>query len=888
MSRPSSRSSEKNALSPITRIFNLFAYVGFRHLKMRPIRSLLTTLGVSLGIALFIGIRIINQSTLASFKENVEAIAGKATLTVTAGEFGFDENLLDVIQKVPGVKHAIPMVESHGYLASSGTNQKNTPETLFVLGVDLLKEQAVRTYKTEDEQIIDDPLVFLNQPDSIIVTHEFAKNHHLKIDSKFAIATATGKKTFTVRGLLSPVGPAKAYGGSLAIMDIDGARMTFGKEGKLDRVDLVLREGSDISEVGKRIEEKLGSGYQVVRPATQSEGMAKMVQSYQTMMTFFSTLALLVGLFLITNSISISVAERKKEIGTLRALGSSRPGILTLFLTEAVAMGLVGSLLGVGLGRVLASFLMKIVSQSMSSQYLTKIEISRLQFGAADILQALWIGAFAALVAAAWPAFRATRIQPLEAMKNAEVGKEAASSGFLRWAPYVGGLLIVGVTLSAWLGLPTKYPLLEHLDQGFSIIGAAFLGPSVVILLVRLVRPIAIPFGGPVTRLAQDNLIRNPKRTASNVMSLMVGLILVILIAAVNQSFSVTIQEWFDRIIRSDLVVSSTGQLISYQTQPLHESVGRELEKVKGVAMGERFGAYGVRFVHILYEGKKIAVKANDEPYAAAHYSTLDVLDRPREEAGRELFHSADPVLMVSENFVLHFGKKTGDHISVDTPTGKVDFRIVGVMKDYASDVGVFYLNRDQYRTLWRDPLVSVFGLHIAPGFRAEEVRAEIDRQFGQSRNLMVVSNAELKKEMNRIIDQSFANTRAVEGAALLVGLLGLLNTLLISVMERMREIGMLRAIGMSQVQVSRMIFQEALFQGGLGAVTAVALGGWLGYVWITFSLSRVLGGIVQFHFPWMSILTTVLTGLVVATVAGFFPARRAARMEITEALDYE
>lgn len=863
---------------------NLFRYVGLRHLRMKPIRTILTTVGVSLGIALFIAIEIINRSTLASFKESIEAVAGKATLSVTAGEAGFPEDRLELIEKIPGVKHAVPMIESRAYFSGN----REASETLIILGVDLLREQSVRTYKTADEQIIDDPLVFLNQPDSIIITHSFAKQHSFDLDSGFDLATARGTKRFTVRGMLSPEGPAKAYGGAIAIMDIDGARLTFGKEGKLDRVDVVTREGESVDQVAARIRSRLGPGYEVERPETQNENMERMVKAYQTMLTFFSTLALLVGLFLITNSISIAVAERKREIGTLRALGATRWGILTLFLSEAVAMGAVGAFLGAWLGRGLATFLVSLVAHSMSSQYLTRIEVSHLVFGPGEVARAVLLGGAAAFVAALWPALRTTTIQPLEAMRSREVGEEAARIGIYRLAPWAGVGLLVVMAATTLAGLPARYPWIDTVDMVFSMVGSALVGPAFVAALLRAFRPVVLRTGGTLSRLAQDNLLRNPRRTGSNVMSLMVGLILTVMIAVVNTSFRVTILDWFDKVMRADLLVSSSGQIISYQSQPLHEELGPMLASVPGVRRGTDRGAYGLRFVHVQYQGRQLGLKAYDEPDPAAHYTSLDVQDRPVEDAGRELFHSPEPAAFVSENFILHFHKKTGDTLELDTPSGRVPFKIVGVIVDFASPEGVIYLDRQVYKKLWHDPLVNAYGLQLEPGADLNQVRSEIDRRFGRAKNLMVISNAEIKEQMVRTIDQSFGYTRAIEGAALLVGLLGLLNTLLISVMERMRELGMLRAVGMSRGQMARMILQEALIQGGFGAIAAVVLGSGITYLWITHSLAHVLGWMIHFHFPWISVVTTVLVGTAVALVAGFFPARRASHLVIREALEYE
>jgi putative ABC transport system permease protein len=863
---------------------NLFQYVGLRHLRMKPIRTILTTVGVALGISLFIGIEIINRSTLASFKESIDAVAGKTTLSVSAGEAGFPEDRLEIIEKAPGVKHAVPMVNARAYFSGN----TDSTETLVILGVDLLREQSVRTYKTSDEQVIDDPLVFLNQPDSIIITHAFARQHGLKLDSTFELATAHGSRKFTVRGMLSPEGPAKAYGGAIALMDIDGARVTFGKENKLDRVDIVTRDGEDVDQVAQKLSSLLGPGYLVERPESQNEAMSRMVKTYQTMLTFFSSLALLVGLFLVTNSVNIAVAERKREIGTLRALGATRVSILALFLSEAVAMGAVGAFIGAWIGRGIASAMVGMVTGSMSSQYLTRIEVSHLMFGPGEVLRAVLLGAGAAFLAALWPSFRATMIQPLEAMRQRELGEDAAQRGFYRYMPWIGAGLLGFMAITTLLGLPARYGAVDGVDQACSMIGAALLGPWMVASFIKLFRPLVLKFGGTVTRLAQDNLLRSPQRTGSNVMSLMVGLILVIMIAVVNASFSQTLNDWFNRVLRADLLISSTGQIISYQTQPIHEDLGLELARIPGVEAGPDRSAYGLRFIHIPYEGHSLGLKAWDEPDPSLHYSTLDVQDRPVADAGRELFHSNVPTVLVSENFVLHFHKKTGDTIQLDTPTGRIDFKIVGVVVDFASPEGILYMDRVNYKKFWRDSLVSVFGVQLARGADLETVRREIDRRFGKSKNLMVVSNTEIKAQLLNTIDKSFGYTRAIEAAALIVGLLGLLNTLLISVMERMRELGMLRAVGMSRSQLSRMILLEAFIQGGFGALAAVILGSMITYLWITHSLAHILGWLIQFHFPWLSIITTVLVGTGVALIAGYFPARRASNLEIREALEYE
>ncbi len=870
---------------------NLLTYVGFRHLRRKPLRTLLTTLGIAFGVALYLGIRLINESVLNSFQDTIESITGKAKLTVSAGDAGFPEERLEIIRKIKGVKHAVPMVESRAYFVGSLHDGAEKPaETMMILGVDLLQEQSVRTYKTTDEQVIDDPLVFLNQPDSIILTHTFAKAHGLKIDSVFELATSHGKRSFTVRGLLSPEGPAKAYGGAIAIMDIDGARVSFGKEGKTDRIDIVPTEGESPDDLSVRIKSTLGPGYFAERPESQSESMERMVKSFQVMIRFFSTLALLVGVFLVANSVSVSVAERRREIGTLRALGATQKGILALFLGEAACLGFLGSLAGIFMGRALASVLVQFVTRSLTAQLLQKVEVSKIDFTLTSALIGVLVGTLAAFIAAVIPSFRATRIHPVEAMKRTEAAV-SQNSRLTRYTPHIGFFLLSFMIVTVITGLDLRFPGLQLINQGASMIGAALLGPALVVRLIRLNMQLYRKFFGvikTIPRLAQDNLLRSPARTASNITSLMFGLLLVIMIAVVNHSFRTSIEIWLDRTFKADFLVSSNGQITSYQVQPLDESVGFELGKIPGVRTGLNGSAYAVRYIHLQYQGKQIGLKAFDAPDPKLGYFTYDLADQKPEKAVPLLYMGNEPTVMISTNFAAHFNKKTGDFLDVETPSGIIHPKIVAILTDFASPQGVLYIDREQYKKYWKDPLVSAFGVYAQPGVSPDTIRKEIDSRFGATRNIIARSNKEVKISLMSAINQSFTYTRAIEAAALIVGLMGLLNTLLISVMERTRELGTLRAVGMSKAQLIRMILTEATLLGALGAVAATFFGSLIAYLWMTHSLTHTLGWVVNFYFPWSAILSTLLLGVVVSGFAGLYPAWKAAQIPISEALDYE
>lgn len=863
-------------------MWTLLRLFALRQLFSKPVRTLLTLFGVGLGIALFIAIELINASTLKSFSESVQSMTGKAELTITAGEAGFDQGKLEAVERVPGVQSAVPAIEAKAFF-NDPVNK--TTKALMIFGVDLLKEAAVRSYKTTDQEIIDDPLVFMNQPNSIIVTHEFAKTQALQIDSKLDLMTAQGRKTFVVRGLLSPEGPAKAFGGGLAIMDIDAARFMFGKENKVDRIDIVPKEGAATPELKKLLQGALGSSFHVDTPDDQTEQLQTMVQSYQGVLQFTSILALFVGLFLVSNSVAISVAERRREIGTLRVLGEPRRKIWSMILAESVLLGVLGSIIGIGLGRTLAVLLVGMVTDAMSNQFMTPIQAAELSLQWIHVWQGLAAGVLCSVVAGFVPAFRATEIQPIEALRPTVSFSEFRISPRTLAMRLFGIFLLALIFVDSQVGWSERIPLMAILNPLFVTAGSVLAGPGIVTLLLMGIRKIS---RGSILRLACDNLLRNPRRTGSNVMSLMVGLMLVIVLATLNGSIKFSLFSWFDRILRDDLLISSQGKIMTFQVAPLKEELGAELARVEGVDTGGLPAPSGMRYVKQEFAGRQLAIKAFDPGHPKTHYSRFDVKDRPVEQAVDEFFSAESPVVMVSENFVIHFKKSTGETVELDTPMGRIPFRIIAVVKEFANPEGVFYLPRDTYKKFWNDSLVTGYLVMVKPTENLETVRGRIDSSLGAKYGVITTSNAELRPLTKKLLDESFAYTRAIEFAALFVGLLGLLNTLMVSVLERTRELGMLRAVGMSRAQLERMILFEALLQGTIGAWVATAIGAYVSYFWVIGRISEILGWVLEFSFPVQAVLSALLAGIVVGLLAGWIPSKRASRLQIVEAVSSE
>lgn len=328
----------------------LLARLSWAYFRKHRLRWTLTIAGVALGVAVLVAMRMANQTVLAGFHRTVTGIAGRTQLQVHAGDLGFAEEVLERVQALPEVAAAAPVIEAALDTGLAGQGY------LLVVGVDMTGDRSLRDYDFEsgEEAILDDPLVFLAQPDSIIVTREFAQRNGLAVGSRVPLGTAQGTRWFTVRGIMRPGGLSQAFGGNLAIMDIYALQHVLGRGRRFDRIDVALREGVSLEQGQQAIRQALGPGFEVEPPSARGRHFEAILRSFSLTLNITSLFAVLVGMFLIYNSFSVAVTQRRAEIGILRALGATRGTIRRLFLSEAAVAGLMGSAVGALAGWMMA------------------------------------------------------------------------------------------------------------------------------------------------------------------------------------------------------------------------------------------------------------------------------------------------------------------------------------------------------------------------------------------------------------------------------------------------------------------------------------------------------------------------------------------------------
>ncbi|MGH8245266.1 MAG: ABC transporter permease, partial [Gammaproteobacteria bacterium] len=399
-----------------------------------------------LGVAVFSVVRSANSSLRMALRHTIDQIAGKAVLQVTAGQAGVPESAVDETRAVPGVRAAVPIIEA--VVRTADARQGN----IMILGVDMAGDRSMRDYTMEgEEETISDPLLFLAQPDSLIISKEFAARNQLKEGDTIHLQTALGNKTFTVRGIMAPRGMARAFGGNIGVMDIYSAQFVFGRGRSFDRIDVALEEGLKIDEVLPQIQARLGPGYKIEPPLRRGKQTESLMDAFSQGLFFSSVMALLVGLFLIFNSFSVSVTQRRVQIGILRALGVTRSQIRNLFLGESLMLGLAGSLAGIAGGIFLGRGMMLLMASLVEEIYGVRVFVDRLHLDPGWTAFSFVMGLGASLVGAYLPARAAARVDPALALQKGKFQiMFLGENRHRRWAGIVLLLLCIAAGNTRW------------------------------------------------------------------------------------------------------------------------------------------------------------------------------------------------------------------------------------------------------------------------------------------------------------------------------------------------------------------------------------------------------------------------------------------------------
>jgi putative ABC transport system permease protein len=848
----------------------LLKLISWQYVRKHLLRTLLTMAGIVLGVAVFVGMHTANQSVLSAFNKTVDRIAGATQLQITAGESGFDEEVLERVQATEGVGVAVPVIE-----AVVNLNLKSQ-SNILVLAVDMTGDRSLREYDLEDgdDTVIEDPLVFIAQPDSLMVTREFASANNLAINSKITLDAMDGPRTFTVRGIMKSSGLTSAFGGNLAIMDIYAAQKVFGRGRKFDRIDLAAAEGVAVPGLQRQLSAALGPGFEVETPSARGKQFESLSSVYGMLANITSLFALFIGMFIIYNSFAIAVTQRRSEIGILRALGATRGQIQGLFLLESAALGLLGALVGLLGGLAIARGISASLGNFLGEVYGVAQRADEVSSDPRLLAGALAMGVVTSLVAAWLPARAAAGLDPVQALQKGRY--QLLSEGENRIRRLTAAALFVVVFFCLFLA---QNRVIFYAGYFLTVVAGLLLVPTMALWLSKAIRPLLRLLRPVEGTLAADSLIQAPRRTSGAVSALALSIALVISLGGMARASYNSIEEWMRIALNPDMFLTPT-QNITDRSFRFPASFADEVRKIPGIRHLQL-----VRNARILYKGNPVMFVAIDIA-SLRRESYLPAIEGDSETMYRVA--SEGKGFIISDNFAELYNVRYNQMLQLNSPNGPLSLPVVGIVRDYSDQKGSVLIDRRLFTQYWKDDSINVLRLYLEDGETVAGMRARLEKELAGKTRLFIFTNQDLRSYIIKITDQWFGLTYIQLAVAVLVAILGIINTLTVSITDRRRELGVLQAVGALRAQVRGTIWLEAVAIGVIGLVIGLGFGAVALYYSLEMSARDIAGLRLDYTYPWSMAagLLPVIVGA--ALFAALGPAEQAVRGGLVEALEYE
>ena len=842
-----------------------------RHLLRHPWQIGLSVLGIALGVAVAVSIHLANDSARRAFDLATEAVTGRATHQIVGGPSGLAESVYRDLRVGLGTRRAAPIVEGDAAAADF------PGRTFHLLGVDPFAEEPFRPHLTARRQALGgrapaDALADLvARPGTAFISSATAAALGLRSGDTLALRLRGGRREVRLVGLIEPADALSARAlDSLLVTDIATAQELLDAPGRLSRIDLIVPDDASGEALLGRIARALPAGVELTRAGARADAAAQMTRAFALNLTALSLLALVVGMFLIYNTMTFSVVQRRPLIGMLRALGVTRGEIFTLVMVEALVIGAIGTAAGLALGIVMAQGLLRLVTRTINDLYFV-LSVREVILTPFALVMSAVLGLGATLAAALAPALEATGARPREVLTRSRL--DARTRRAVPAAAWSGtALLAAGGVL---LLLPDAGVGMGFLALFLVLIGCALLTPAAAIGLLSILGPMAGRSFGLLGRMAARGITSSLSRTAVAIAALMIAVSTTVGVGIMISSFREAVVQWLDGTLRADVYVSPPSLVGSRPDATLDPEVIRRLSRAPGVASASTSrGAIvpGPR-------GPVQVVAIGLEPGRVPGFR----LRQGRPETVWPAFARGE--VIVSEPYAYRHRARVGSLVRLRTDEGEQDFRVAGIFYDYGSSAGVVIMHRATYDRWWADRAVSSLGLYAAPGMDGSALVETLQRESAGGPDVVIRSNRALRDASLEIFDRTFAITGVLRLLTGIVAFIGVLSALMALQLERMREIGVLRALGLTPGQVWGMVTTETGLMGLIAGLLAMPVGILLAAV-LVFAINRRSFG---WTMPVDVQPTMLLQGLALAVgaalLAGLYPARRMARAQAAEAL---
>jgi putative ABC transport system permease protein len=826
----------------------------FAYLLRHPWQLALAVLGIAIGVAVIVAVDLANASARKAFLLSMDAVTGEASHQIVGGPRGIEEQTYVQLRVDHGVQNIAPVVAGSVFVNGA---------SMQVLGVDLFAEQVIRNFTARSTGGTDiggasSESLFrglLTLPGAAMLSKAGAVSMGIEVGDNFEIVAGGRKHSAVLLGVYGDDDQAGLV--NLLTTDIATAQSWLDQRGWLSRIDVRIEVG-DVEEQ-ERLEAILPAGTRMLTSAGRSRTTAELSAAFMTNLSAMSFLALLIGLFLIYNSVSFSVLQRREMIGIQRALGVTRRQVFALLIGESALIGVVAASAGVLLGVWLGEHLLTLVSQSINDFYY-RVNVAAVSVSPQTIAKGWLAGVAAAVLAATVPAIEASSYQPRLAMTRSTLEQRAQ-----RLLPVVAVIGVAAVVAAAILLSLSERSLTGGLAAVFLLIfGFAFCVPLLVREVTHVLAPLAASLGGTPARMAISGIAESLSRTGVAIVALAVAVSATIGVSIMVDSFRESVSVWLDQTLQADIYVGA-------QRGSLDPTV------IEGVVAIPGIEAHSTsRRAWLEDETGRTQLIAIQ--MAPGGYAGTEILDADPAEVWPAWEHS--DVVLVSEPYAYQHGVEQGDNISLRTNAGKRNFRVAATYQSYDINASSLLLSRTTYDRHWNDDSIDSVGLYLADGVDVSSIMARVETSSAGRQEIRVASNVNIRERSLRIFDRTFIITNVLYWLAICVAIIGILGAMLALQLERSREFALLRALGMTPAQLGGMITLQTGAIGLLSGFAAVPLGLVMAYVLIEVINRRAFGWQIDMLISPGILLSAIGFAVAAALVAGIFPAWRASQSQ--------
>jgi putative ABC transport system permease protein len=837
-------------------------------LWQHPWQLALAIVGIALGVAVVIAIDLAMESSLKSFNQAGKAYSGTATHRIIASDGGLDEKLYTRLRVEQGIAHLSPVVSGYVKLAQPDE------ESFKLIGIDPFIEKSLHSGWQNEQKENSSPdflTRLMTEPNTVLLSELTAQRLHLQINDQLTVVTDQGTQLLKIIGLL-PGNDAVSEQvlAKLIITDIATAQEVLGLFGRLSSIEVLIDR--DIPGTLAAIQKVLPSSALLVSIENQVGSMREMTRAFSINLKAMGLLSLLVGMFLIYNTMTFLVMQRRRLIGSLRLLGVTRQQIFLVIIGEAFLLAIIGTLMGIALGIALGQGLLYLISGTINAIYF-RIDAASLMITPLQIGKGVLLGISATLLAVLPPAFEATHLSAVKVLARSQLESGSRrlikTVGLLSFALILGGLSMAFFSgKSITLGLASIFLIL---------FGFGLLTPALTLLFMKLIERLFGRFLGILGRLPARMVSAEISRTGIAIAALMIAVAATIGMDLMIGSFRQTVAQWVHASLRADLYVSLPGEKMTADKALADHRLKEKIANLDGVYM--------------LSSALHTKIIADDRLTKIAVFE-LNAKSRQgfilKHKVDDDFWHRFENqrVVIVTEPYAYHHGVKIGQKIFLRSDQGELPFEVIAIYADYSGDQGHLAMSRQNYQRYWPDLGYSGIGVYAREGADLKQLESRINKLLTAQQS--VKSDQEIYQASMEVFEQTFTITETLRWLSAAIAFVGVFSALMALQFERTRQLGILRAIGITSRQLTVLIISETGLMGLVAGLLAIPVGYIVAYVLIFVVYQRSFGWTMAFYFDSGVLYQGLALAFVAALLAGVFPAMKMAQTKPAEALRTE